>query len=298
MTNSICFKAYDIHQEFSNELKFSSPKFSVLLSLYNKESPCYLNECLESLHKQTLQAPEIVFVLDGWISAKHKLVINKWKKLLNLKIVPIVNNVGLSKALNHGLKYCTHELVFRMDTDDICYKNRFQVQYFFMINKPEVDICGSYSQDVSDSGNLLSLRKKPLKHDDILKLLWTNPFIHPSVVFRKSKIEKIGSYNVNAPHRHDDYELWGRAAKAGYCFANISIPLIKYRVPYDPYLKTTVKDRINTFKLGYKLIWKYDRRMVAYIGLLYPIIRSALPKRAKKLIGKIVNKFDPRDKWY
>ena len=273
-------------------------EFSVLLSLYDRESPLYLNECFESLYEQTLQAPEIVLVLDGEISDKLQLVINEWKDRINIKIVPISKNVGLSKALNYGLKYCTHELVFRMDTDDICCENRFEVQYDYMMKNIDIDICGSFSQDISEKGELLSIRKKPLEHDSILKLLWTNPFIHPSVVFRKTKIESIGSYNYNAPHRHDDYELWIRAANLGCVFANIPTPLIKYRVPLDPYSKTKVKDRINTFKLGYKVIWKYDRRIVAYIGLLYPIIRSVLPKRAKKVIARIVSKFDPRDKWY
>lgn len=40
-------------------------KFSVLMSLYDKEQPEFLRQCLLSLVKQTLPADEIVLVFDG-----------------------------------------------------------------------------------------------------------------------------------------------------------------------------------------------------------------------------------------
>ncbi|EFJ0086060.1 amylovoran biosynthesis protein AmsE, partial [Escherichia coli] len=42
--------------------------FSVLMSLYIKEKPEYLHECLKSLYEQTKQADEIVLVYDGPIT--------------------------------------------------------------------------------------------------------------------------------------------------------------------------------------------------------------------------------------
>ena len=39
--------------------------FSVLMSVYAKESPLFLKEALESLRNQTLPAAEIVIVKDG-----------------------------------------------------------------------------------------------------------------------------------------------------------------------------------------------------------------------------------------
>ena len=40
-------------------------KFSALASIYAGERPEYLDQALESLHKQTLQADEVVIVHDG-----------------------------------------------------------------------------------------------------------------------------------------------------------------------------------------------------------------------------------------
>ncbi len=47
-------------------------KFSVLMSLYFKEKPEYLRECLESVINQTVKPDEIVIVLDGPIGESFK----------------------------------------------------------------------------------------------------------------------------------------------------------------------------------------------------------------------------------
>lgn len=97
--------------------------FSVLLSLYHKEKPEYLEKCFESIwDKQILKPSEIVLVLDGPIGEELISYVQKWQAKINnvLKIVPLSQNVGLGKALNEGLKQCSYDWVFRMDTDDIC----------------------------------------------------------------------------------------------------------------------------------------------------------------------------------
>lgn len=51
-------------------------KFSVLLSLYNKESPIFLSESLQSVINQTVAPDQIVIVYDGFISESLKAVVN------------------------------------------------------------------------------------------------------------------------------------------------------------------------------------------------------------------------------
>ncbi|HCD7177881.1 TPA: glycosyltransferase, partial [Enterobacter cloacae] len=107
-------------------------RFSVLMSLYDKEKSAYLDECLESLASQTLQADEIVLVYDGPINKALKAVVDKWLSSLPIKIVALKNNVGLGEALNEGMKHCSFDYIMRMDTDDICKSNRFELQTKFM----------------------------------------------------------------------------------------------------------------------------------------------------------------------
>ena len=95
-------------------------KFSVLMSVYHKDDPTYLDTALNSLTEQTAVPDEIVLVKDGPVSQQLEEVIDAFhKKFCNLKIVALEKNSGLGNALNQGLKHCSHELVARMDSDDI-----------------------------------------------------------------------------------------------------------------------------------------------------------------------------------
>ena len=272
----------------------SGTKFSVLISLYHAENPEYLALCLTSLYEQELRANEVVLVLDGKVSFELHEVIIKWTELLNIKVFPLETNVGLSKALNYGLSFCNYDLVARMDTDDISTYYRFEEQVKFMGLNEHVDIVGAFSEDISESGKILRLRKVPISHEDILKNIWACPIIHPSVMFRKAKILEIGSYSETAPHRQDDYELWIRAANHNAIFANIPKTLIKYRIPNNANEKNTIKVGFNRARIGFKAVCKYDPRLFAFLGLFYPLIRALLPQVLQSKLAGIARKLDPR----
>ena len=83
-------------------------EFSVLMSVYIKEKPEYLDKCLESLENQTLKATEWVIVQDGKITDELLGVIAKYKNRgNNIKDVILDENQGLGLALSHGIKNCT-----------------------------------------------------------------------------------------------------------------------------------------------------------------------------------------------
>ena len=108
-------------------------KFSVILSLYFKEQPSYLIQSLDSIFSQTLLPDEIVLVKDGPLTPELDNIVSEYEKRYNIiKVIPLEKNLGLGKALNEGLKHCSHDLVARMDTDDIAYPNRFEKQVKFM----------------------------------------------------------------------------------------------------------------------------------------------------------------------
>ena len=117
-------------------------KFSVLMSLYIKENPQYLRECFESLVAQTHPADEIVLVFDGAVTPELEAVVSEFETKLPLNLVKLPKNLGLGKALNEGLKHCSHDWVFRMDTDDICVPERFAKQVAFIEQHPDTIIFG------------------------------------------------------------------------------------------------------------------------------------------------------------
>lgn len=267
-------------------------KTSCLISCFKKEDPIYLKKALESICTQTLPSDEVVLVEDGELTEELYLILDYYDLKLPLKRVKLKKNVGLGAALRIGLNNCTNEIVFRMDTDDICHPDRFEKQYNVFANT-NADIVGSWAEDIDENGKFLKLRKVPESNEEIKKLIWTCPIIHPAVAYRKEKIQKIDSYSLKL-ERRQDYDLWFRAVEAGLVFYNIPESLIKYRFTDNYYKKNNFNVALSQFKIGFKGIRKVKSPPIAYLGILFPLIRSIFPVKLSKKIDVLIKKFDPR----
>lgn len=246
--------------------------FSVLMSLYHKEKPENVEQCLQSLHEQTLQADEIILVYDGPLGEPLKAAVNKWTPLLPITIVPLEKNVGLGKALNAGLDRCTHNIVARMDTDDICLPERFAKQMAYMDAHPDVALLGAAVIEFDEHGEE-RLKRLPLGDDEIRHFArMKNPFNHMCVVFRKDKVIAAGSYQHHL--FMEDYNLWLRMMAEGYRVANLHEVLMRVRAGSDMVNKrrgmTYIKSEIQLYSLKMKL------KQTNFInGTLYFLIRTS-----------------------
>ena len=208
--------------------------FSVLASVYKKENPCFLQKSLYSVFEQTHQPSEIVLVKDGELTKELDDVIAKFQlKCPNLKIVTLSVNQGLGKALNEGLKYCSYDLVARMDTDDIAKPDRFEKQLKIFQDNPNLDIVSSWIDEFeSDICNIISTRTLPETHEEIFENAQKrNPINHPVVMFKKCAVLAVGGYQ-HFP-LFEDYFLWVRMLLNGAKFYNIQESLLYFRASTD-----------------------------------------------------------------
>jgi glycosyltransferase involved in cell wall biosynthesis len=260
--------------------------FSVLMSVYIKEQPHYLVECLESLSQQTLAAPEIVLVEDGKITDELNAVIDRYSLTLPIRRVKLEKNQGLAVALNTGLKQCAHELILRMDTDDVSLPIRFERQVLFMQQNPDISVASASIEErnfMQDENGFLKIL--PEKHADILRFAKRrSPVNHPAVIFRKSDVLNAGGYPVIFP---EDYALWSRMLVQGYLFANIPEVLLYMRTG-----EAFIDRRGMDFFKGEIKLLKYQKSIGflntgEYLGnlILRAIIRTP-PKYIRKLLYK------------
>lgn len=210
-------------------------KFSVLLSVYHKENPLWFAEALESIWtKQTLKPDQIVLVEDGPIREELEQVVKAFSERCPvLTVVPLAKNVGLGKALNEGMKHCQHDIVARMDTDDISHADRFEKQIAFMVEHDDVDVLSSWIQEfslVNGERTNMRIKKLPCTHEELYTYGKARcPINHPVCVYRKSKVQQVGGYGVFP----EDYYLWSKMMMAGCTFHNMQECLLDFRVSGD-----------------------------------------------------------------
>src|SRR5690625_4228661 len=172
--------------------------FSVLLSVYKKERTEYFIQAMQSIwDEQTLKPNEIVLVKDGPLDKELDDAIKGVEKHIGdaLKIISLEENVGLGAALNEGLKFCSYELVARMDTDDIALPKRFEKQVSFMNEHPYLAASSAWMEEFDDSGKTIAVRKLPLDSVSIRSFAKRrNPLSHPLTIFRKSIVLSVGGY--------------------------------------------------------------------------------------------------------
>jgi len=250
-------------------------KISVLMSLYEKESVNFLTLCLESLINQTRQPDEVVIVFDGYVNDELKRVVDSYCEHLPIIKVYLEKNYGFAIALNEGLSRCTGDLIARLDTDDICLPERLEKQKEYLVTN-ELDILGTAAFIIDLNGEITGTRRNPAIHTDIIDKLWCNPLIHPSVMFVKSSVERIGAYDASL-RRRQDYELWFRAARSGLKFGNLQDELIKYRFDQHTLKKQSPELAWQQGVIGFKGSISCKLGIVKSVVCFVPFIRSLLP---------------------
>ena len=212
-------------------------KFSVLMSLYIKEKPEYFRACMDSILSQTIMPNEIVIVKDGPITEELDAILNEYVESNPslYTIVPLETNQGLGLALAEGILHCKNELIARMDTDDICRKDRFELQLAEFQKNPQLDVCGSHIVEFeNDVNNIVAQRKVPLTDEDIKKYQKRRDGVnHVAVMFKKSKVLEAGNYQ-SCMLMEDTY-LWVRMILVGATFMNIDDSLVYVRIGKDMY---------------------------------------------------------------
>ncbi len=201
-------------------------KFSVLMSTYAKDSPLFLKEALISIKNQTLKASQIVIIKDGKLSKKLEEVINSFNEL-PIETYLYDGDGNLGGALNYGLKFVSNTLVFRMDSDDISSKNRFEIM-IREFEKRQCDVMGCYIEEFSKyPKDLGQIRKVPeMVTEQNLQL--RNQLNHVSVLFNKDSVIASGGYE--ACEYLEDWYLWLRMIKMNMSIFNIPKTLVHVRI--------------------------------------------------------------------
>ena len=214
---------------------------TVLMPVFNTEK--YLKQAIDSILNQTFSDFEFLIVNDGSTDKSEEIILSYNDQ--RIKYLKNERNLGIVATMNKGLGYINSQYIVRMDADDISMPNRLEVQKKFMDANPQIGVCSSYYEFIGKKNELVKLYSQS---DEIKAyLIFGSQICHPAAIIRTALLKAHNLiYRSTYPHM-EDYDLWYRMKDLTE-FANIKIPLLKYRISdqnvtiqnYD-----TLKERIK-----------------------------------------------------
>ncbi len=209
----------------------AKPLVSVVMPVHNAEK--YLADAITSILTQTYPNFEFIIVNDGSNDASEAII----KRFTDTRIsyYKFEQQQGIVAVLNYGLQLAKGDFVARMDADDVCFKNRLEVQVDYLLSHPNVGVLGTQYKGINGKS-----RHMPKEHHQIVwYLLNASPFVHPSVMFRA---DFLHSNNVSYDKYFEfaeDLNLWVEHINTTK-YANTTETLIQYR-----YHNGTHKNNLN-----------------------------------------------------
>ena len=213
-------------------------KLSLLLPVWAGDRADFLSEAFRStVEEQTRRPDHVVIVRDGPVAPELTARIAELvaSSPVPVDVVELEHNVGLGPALDAGIEACRHDVVARMDADDISLPHRFAVQ--MPIIESGFDLVGSGLIEFgTHADDVVGTRTPPTDPADILaRSRFADPFNHPTVVYRRDLVRSVGGYTDFA--LMEAYLLWAKMIVAGARVANVAEPLVRYRVGAGAYAR-------------------------------------------------------------
>ncbi len=206
--------------------------YSVLMSVYAGEDPAHLQAAIDSMYRQTIPTDDFVLVCDGPLTDHLEAITTSTHLRFpdSFHVVRLPEHRGLAPALNAGLRQCRHELIARMDSDDISFPDRCARQLARFRAEPELAILsGTVAEFERTPAHITGHRTLPRTHPDICQFSRKrSPFNHPAVMYRKSAVLAAGGYDEGYPY-FEDYDLWIRMLQTGFRGENLREPILFMR---------------------------------------------------------------------
>ncbi len=202
---------------------------SVVMAVHN--GAAFVGKTIESILSQDHRQFEFIIIDDASTDDTPAIVASFQDA--RIRYSRNERNIGQTASLNIGIRQAQGEYIARIDADDIAKSGRFKEQVNFLDAHPEVAVVGTWQETIDIHGRLQGVRRFPTDPWQIGMGLFTcsplNWFClsHPTVMIRKSALEKVGLFDETL-RISQDYDLWLRISRS-FSLANIPYVGLQYR---------------------------------------------------------------------
>jgi len=254
------------------------PKISVVMPVHNNEQ--FIKEAITSILKQSYSNFELIIVDDGSTDKSNKIIASFSDK--RIKIIRNKQNLGLTRSINIALKEATGNFLARMDGDDVSYPERFELQLKAFRERKDLFLVGAQADLIKENGEKIKTTNMPTDYESLRKVVIRyNPFIHPTLMFRRLLLEEIGFYNENFRYAQD-YDFILRALKNHRC-QNLDQPLLALRLTTrSTSLARHRQQQLTALLIRLRAVFKYHYPWYNLFFLIKPLVSVFIPISLKK----------------
>lgn len=229
---------------------------AVIMSLYKNDRLEYVKLAVDSILHQTYSAFDFYIQFDGNVSEDVDSFISNLSDE-RVKVYRRADNKGLAHSLNDLLQIVMskgYEFIARMDADDFSELNRFERQILYLEKHRQVECLGTWAVEIMSDGSEYYRKQMPETHDECKRLFRKRDcMIHPTVMFRRSYIEKAGLYSLDT-YFGEDTMMWAQGFAAGCTFANVPEYLFRFRLDDKFFMRRRGwKHAVNIFLLRHRV---------------------------------------------
>jgi hypothetical protein len=216
-----------------------------------------LEQAARSVLDSTLRELELVIV-DDFSTDGTATIISRLESTDPRVRASHPSEPGLVAAVNHGVSCCRGALIARMDSDDICMPDRFEIQIKHLHDRQLAGV-GGYVRVVDRSGGRVCSWQRyaswinGLQDPDSIAAyrFVESPLVNPTMLVQREVFE-LGHRDGPWP---EDYDLWLRAMAQGFRFGKVTNHVLDWidhpaRVTRtDPRYSTEAFDRCRRMHL-------------------------------------------------
>jgi glycosyltransferase involved in cell wall biosynthesis len=247
----------------------------------------WVARAVESVLGQTLADLELIVVDDGSTDATPALLAAVSDPRL---IVERQARAGLTRALNRALARARAPLIARLDADDMALPARLGRQRAFLEAHPEIGLLGSAARVVDEHDHEVTVIRPPEEDAAIRRaLIRRNPFVHSSVMLRRTLAVQAGGYDPSFAVAQD-YDLWLRLAPLT-AMANLAEPLVIRRLVAG---RVTVARDDERLRAEARARWRAVRRGAypawGVVFALRPLLALAVPRPLRASLRSVLGR--------
>ena len=239
------------------------PTVSVIMPAYNAER--YLHSAVDSVLRQSLADLELLIVDDG--SSDGTVAVAQGYAARDPRVRVLRQaNAGPGPARNTGFRAAAGKFFAFLDSDDEWDETFLAAQIAILRARPDIDVV------VGNARNRGGPRDgRPIT---LAEILADETCLFIMSVFRREVVDAIGGFDPGM-FTNEEYEMWIRAALAGFTFARHTAPLGWYSCRPDSLSSS-------------------DTRMLAGILRVFAKTRPLLAPRSPELaiLDRQVARFD------